>query len=990
MEKSDKRRRNLSIVAIAAAVVAALISLATFGMSLPDNPSSKITFNGPIVADSNGEITVVVDSESNRALLLNKDYELTGIVNCHTLNSPIDSIINVCVSDTTVYVTGIKYKSDSDIIAQERVVAYSKRGLAEQVVFDFEEKDYTETPTIKAMDNDGDNGAYIVLASEGLLIEGEYGVKVVHVNREGEQGEASTTTYNMAAHDMGYSVASNVLEGLSYRGVVGDTYWNGDNKQESPYSDYAFTSIDIGDNGNYYLYDDKSRAIYCIDDKGIHQLIKGDGYSSLHVNGEVLVACNRESNAVMISDINAKSFMKLQAVAPSKSVAILSGIVLASHIYLALFAMVVVILKARQLVMDGNTESVGPMFASVTVVAVVSMAIAYTTYGTYKAMMETRANEIGAFADYLQRVSHELSKDMEACDNRDRFRKSNEEADKAIESVLRIDEVVGGLASAATDNGVGTYAVVYGKDDKGVFYLYDSSTTHVMGVSTALSSNKEEIEKVFETNTTDAEMRTGRSPRDVTQYRLVSIPASDESGTVGVVEIGSRMRTFESSVAQGQAQRILALLVLVLVVYLTYSEVRACGECFIEYGRLRHHHDSIAILTRPFSFCVTILSSTDAVMTTLIARALLQGTAHESSGFLLALPAVMMGVGLALGQVIYGFLGSRILIHRLMRRGALIMVFAALFTAGAVWSGLFWLYCAAKLIMAIPFGLLYTLSYSLPRRADSDEVRVLAAGGIKRTDTSAAALGTVMGGYVAQSLGNAWVYVLVAVLGVAVFLMAEHVLPRSGHPLEHDNGERLSRRQAVVRLVTSKTTLPIIFFIMLPAILSAGYNSFLFPLYSANLGLSTSSINNLFVLGQLVVYVCITSIEYVEGRWDKWRVAGLAVCLLGVVFVLFSFNTTLVWAVVTIALVGVLCKCADGWKALWPRSAASMGLHTGIATGAMFATRSVLLIVQPLLLGALLTMSNSVAVIIVGIICLVCSVLFYYTTRHSALAPEKQ
>jgi predicted MFS family arabinose efflux permease len=377
-------------------------------------------------------------------------------------------------------------------------------------------------------------------------------------------------------------------------------------------------------------------------------------------------------------------------------------------------------------------------------------------------------------------------------------------------------------------------------------------------------------------------------------------------------------------------------------------------------------------------------------MTTLIARALLHGTAHESSGFLLALPAVMMGVGLALGQVIYGFLGSRILIHRLMRRGALIMVFAALFTAGAVWSGLFWLYCAAKLIMAIPFGLLYTLSYSLPRRADSDEVRALAAGGIKRTDTSAAALGTVMGGYVAQSLGNAWVYVLVAVLGVAVFLMAEHVLPRSGHPLEHDNGERLSRRQAVVRLVTSKTTLPIIFFIMLPAILSAGYNSFLFPLYSANLGLSTSSINNLFVLGQLVVYVCITSIEYVEGRWDKWRVAGLAVCLLGVVFVLFSFNTTLVWAVVTIALVGVLCKCADGWKALWPRSAASMGLHTGIATGAMFATRSVLLIVQPLLLGALLTMSNSVAVIIVGIICLVCSVLFYYTTRHSALAPEKQ
>ena len=111
---------------------------------------------------------------------------------------------------------------------------------------------------------------------------------------------------------------------------------------------------------------------------------------------------------------------------------------------------------------------------------------------------------------------------------------------------------------------------------------------------------------------------------------------------------------------------------------------------------------------------------------------------------------------------------------------------------------------------------------------------------------------------------------------------------------------------------------------------------------------------------------------------------------MAVVFLVFSFNTALVWAVVTIALVGVLCKASDGWKAMWPRSAKANGLATGIATGSMFAVRSVLLIVQPLLLGALLAAGNNLPIIVLGLICVVCAIAFYFTTRHSALAPRKQ
>jgi predicted MFS family arabinose efflux permease len=374
-------------------------------------------------------------------------------------------------------------------------------------------------------------------------------------------------------------------------------------------------------------------------------------------------------------------------------------------------------------------------------------------------------------------------------------------------------------------------------------------------------------------------------------------------------------------------------------------------------------------------------------MTTLIARALIQSAGMDNSSMLFALPSVMLGVGLALGQAIYSVLGSRIVIRKLMTRGAIAMVFGAIFASIVVWQANFWLYCVAKLLMAIPFGLLYTLSYSLPRQAESDEVRALAAGGIKRTDTSAAALGTVLGGYTAQLLGNLWVYVLVAVASVAVLLMAWRLLPQTKQPLE-SNVNTDSHREAVAKLFASRTTLPIIFFLMLPAILSAGYNSFLFPLFSANLGLGSASINNVFVFGQLVVFVFIPTLERLEERYDKWRVATVAVALLGVVFLLFSFNTTLVWATVTIALVGMLCKSADGWKAMWPRSAEAIGLTTGIATGLMFSVRSILLIVQPLVLGALLSISDRASVVVLGIVCSICAVAFYRTTKKTALAPK--
>lgn len=991
----NRRLLRLQVVLGILAAVSGLVILATFGIRLPDSLLSPVQFNAPIEADSNGKHTAIVDSDSRRVLLLNERNDLTGIIDCETLNSPIEAVTEICVADDAVYVAGVQYQKDSDIIERERVVTYNWRGNSEKVVYDLDAQ-HELGSTIKALDNAGD-GVYVVsLKDKGVSTGDTHGTfEIEHVKRDGSnEVYSSELDYDAVAYDVGYSHKADTLQIVNTFGVIVEVFDNNNSidiiTNDSFVKDHVFTSIDVADDGTIYLYDDINGAICSIGKDGAFRSYElGRGFSSLQVNGFTLTACQHDSDTIVVSDLTSGDAQIIGSAGVSKSFATLIVGVTVCRLYLALFAVVMLTRKACKAIAQRNFNGVGPMLASIAVVSVVAIAVGYISYGSYNATIKTRLNEVNALADYLGVIKSELSESMEKCDDRKALRGQSDGAKERADDLARLEAYATGLANATTSNGIGTYTVIYAKDDLGVFYLSDSSGERVTCSSIDTALHKDEILKVFQTNQASSEQSVGSTLRDATIYRLVRIPSVDAKSTAGVIEIGSRMRAFEASATQYQTQRILALLVIMLVVYLTYSELRACGECFLAFRDMKHHHDSIAVLTRPFSFFVTLISSVDAVMTTLIARSLLSSMNMGDTSVIVMIPAIMLGVGLAAGQAIYGVFGSRVVIQKIMVRGAIGVVVAALFTSCAVALGNFWLYCFAKLLVAIPFGLLYTLSYSLPRRADTDDVRVLAAGGIKRTDTSAAALGTVLGGYAAQVLGNAWVYVIVAAVGVIVLVMAARLLPKTKHPLEHELKHDESRYQAMVKLATSKTTLPIISFIMLPAILAAGYNSLLFPLFSANLGIETSYINNLFVVGQLVVYVCISTIEKLEERYNKWRVALVAIGLLGVVFLLFSFNTTFVWAAVTIALVGLLCKASDGWKAMWPRSAKANGLNTGIAISAMFAVRSVLLIVQPMLLGLLLSIGDRTAVIVLGIMCSVCAVAFYHIMRHSALAPNE-
>ncbi len=985
-------RRNIILFVLA--IVAAAFLLVTYGTVLPSAPFVSISLDGPTSIDSDGRMTAVVDAGSRRALILNAEGDLTGVVDCTTIDAPFDAITDVCVSDGLVFLSGITFAPDSDVIELDRVATYDKGGNFRNVVF-AKSGTGNVAPAIKSLNNVPggvviayENQLNLTTDQDGSKGTDSQGGNIRFVSVDGHEPYEldAAVPVDTALHDIAFAASDvNRYATLSFRGVLDD---DASEYATQAYAGHVFTAIDIDEDGTLYACDDETGNLY-VSPTGpadLRVLVEGEGYCDVHENNGVVSLCDSVANEAKLCTTTGEVTHVFGSVRPSIGFSARISLVCASCLYLFVLALVLALRWVRRQLADGKTSSFGPIFMSVAVVAAISIAIGNLSFLSYQSSMNVRANQINAYADYLQIIAPNLSEPMEKADNRDALRGTGDQLGEAVANLLSAIEPALLLVKTANDNGVGVYYTLYGRDDKGVFYLFGSSSEHVMGTSSR-ASGRDGLEDAFSLNYDQSDkLMQGGTLRDAAQYRYVQIPSTDGKSVAGVIEIGSKMRSFESSIMSDLVQRILGLLVMVLVVYLGYCEIRAGGRCLFMYKQrqAKDPERMAAVLTRPFTLGITMLTSIDSVMTVLIAREMLKHAGMGESSVLLAVPAVMLGVGTVLGQSVYGVCGPRVGTRKLMVGGAFAMMLCACFTGASVYVDNFWLYCVAKLAMAVPFGMLYALGYSLPRIATDEATRALAADGVNRTNTSAAALGTVLGGYAAQALGNIWVYALVAMACIPIIGMALSFLPRDMRPLEM-LAQPDSRNGHIRDLMRSPTVLAMTFFIVLPAAVAAGYSSFLFPLFSTNYGLSKSDVNNIVVLGQLVVFVCIGIINRMNAQHGRWRIVTMSLLLFGVVFLLFAVNTTLAWSVAVVVLVALLYKSSDSWKGLWPQAADAVGVAQGPATAALLATRSLMLSVQPFILGALLGATDSVAVIIIGVICAVCAGLFYLTTRHSEL-----
>ncbi|MBQ9002638.1 MAG: hypothetical protein IJ087_12370, partial [Eggerthellaceae bacterium] len=684
--------RKAHIVLAVLAALAAAVLFTTYGTVLPGSPFAPVPIDGAGSADSDGDMTVVVDSGSRRALILNADNSLTGVVGCTTADTPIDAITDACAADGLVYLAGVRFAPDSDVIEQERVVAYDKGGNLQGTVLEIPGSG-SVSPAIKSL-SDIPNGVAVAYekrddpdaaeggggeSADGSSDERDIELGFVLVDSAGIHEFDGIAASREAVHDAAFSIGDEShYATLSFRGVLST---GASDAASQAYAGHVFTAIDVGDDGTLYACDDETGALFVVDTASdtAEALVSGNGFRSVHENNRVISLCGNDGCTVMLCNASGAVMDSFTEANPSAGFSARMTAVWASGLYLAVLAVVLAARKTRRLVAAGETTGIGPMFLAVAVVSAIAIAIGSLSFSAYQSSLDSRAREINAYADYLQDCAPDLGEPMERADDRNALRGDDDRLSAAIDDLVDAAKPALLLVNASNNNGIGMYCTVYGRDSKGIFYLYGSSFEHVMGTS-ARASSSAGLDAAFELDYPQAgEILQGRTLRDTAQYRLVQIPSVDGKRVAGVIEIGSKMRSFEASVKGDLARRVIVLLVMVLVVYLAYSELRACGRCLLSFRQRRESDPvgSVAELTRPFTLAITMLTSVDSVMTVLIARDLLERAGAGDSSPLLALPAVMLGLGLVAGQGLYGLAGPRVGLRRLVACGAATMLVCA-------------------------------------------------------------------------------------------------------------------------------------------------------------------------------------------------------------------------------------------------------------------------------------------------------------------------
>lgn len=498
-------------VLTALAVIAFVGFVTTFGYPLPSTPTQPFELSGPVHADSDGTHTVIIDQQSRRLLILNKDDQLEDIVSFDSLGRHIDAATDVCIHGDTIWLSGIKYQEDSDTIASERVVMYTVSGDYVTTVYEAKRSN-TARPSIKSLTSSKDGA---IMGYEEHDPEDPEASTVVFVSLYNEEAHeiARSRVTDRSIIDMSYCENDGTFVALSARGIIND---DDESQKIENYERYLFTCIDFVDYGRLFASDDVSGNLYYIDDNNEPVLVgEGEGFSDIHINGSYLTACADSENSIVLVNLDDSSTRAISDLNLTSSLAFSVWCAWATRIYLICFIVLCLVAKLVSAIRAGNHAGIATFVSAVVVSGTFVLGVAYTSYGTFTTALQTRENIIGSYAEYFFLTDSNLADGVKALGSRAALRESKmlETAQKCYE---QIEEQVGFLVRSSSAHGVGTYAIVYGLDEQGIYHLYDSAEEHIVGRSLTSPDKLKNVEATFGSEDFDDSIKHGYTLRDST------------------------------------------------------------------------------------------------------------------------------------------------------------------------------------------------------------------------------------------------------------------------------------------------------------------------------------------------------------------------------------------------------------------------------------------------------------------------------------------
>lgn len=949
-----------------------------------------VGLEAPSAAYFADEASVIVDQTGGRLLFLDRNEQLCRTERLDS-SSLIDNIAGVTYHGGSFYVWGSKMVKDSGYTKYDRILRYDKSGKYCETVY---EADRTERNSERCLILDVDTDGKRLWITEILNDPHNYWDCGVHVLMQPLAASASADPLTaLASSDFcgPAEVMYYEMVWVSYANYVpqdgslyvttnfGQLYHYAPGIAETvPFSEthYAKNILPL-DADTIIWCESDTRSLYCND-----TLLSANtnAYNNLAVDHDGFAYDDELTDCLHRVSLTGEEHGTLDFVPFSPVFGILTALRFAGPVFLLVSAAVWVIsrsVRARKQRVGSLSQKVAMLLALFLIAGALSV---FYTVQVVRAHKDARDNEITVmsryFADTVDR-SH-----LEGAVFRKAYLHDGEAYEQWKSDWGYFYDNFGDFRDREDPTAKAAYINFYQRVGDDYLCVYDSWTINPIGSKLVGSSASEER---------SSEIQVFRRASESIIYKTTPIYDGADA-PVGLLLLGMDYQLTNSQIFAKCLDMTLTLTILFVTAFLLFTE----GRRLIAGLRKKKEMQAQGVpnaelaVVRPLLFLFNLTSSFDGVILVLVAKGMLDSMQVSEAArlTLMAVPALVAGIGSILGLPLCNLLSSRVPVRKLTVCSCIVCMLAFVGMSFAVAGNLFVLFCLLKFCSSLVNSVLYGILSAIPLREEDEEKRYAILNDAEMGRISSTILGPLLGGVVAQLFRNEAIYLLNALSFLPVIALLLAAMPKNTcYTLKRKS---LFAGKGFARFLFSVPTAAYLLLLVIPAMTIGGYKSYLFPIYLSAMDLPPIYITFFYALALTVAMLIITPITNALKDTDHWKKTVVTLLLIGTVFLGFAVNQTFYWAILILVINAVLEKLLKVSMAmLWPRQAKLHGLDLIPTSNVMSIFDQGAYALKETVLSLFLLLGNNFACIAVGGFCLICAVLFSLLTSRSAMAKQE-
>lgn len=907
----------------------------------------------------------IVDNAGHSILLLNSDKKIASQIILDE-NSLIDTAKQITGDENYWYVYGEKHARNSITVSSEKIVRYDRNGNHPESIYESKIAEDVIYSPFSSIISFGDDiiASVLYIPNDTWNVYEDYDFRACRISKSGPSDQLKEPIATDSTNELYISYYSPKQNAFYETDWMGHAAIVRNGEKEIIYNNpervinYLFPAGD-----RHLLACDVLNLEILLDDTVIARDASVFNFSE---NENTVTFCLDNRDEILTFDINTGKMETYQQFDYSPTYGISLVISLILPLYLAIVLLIFFIRAIRKM-SEASRRRVVLVLGAVGLIGIIiifySVRANNNTIADDKIHVRSQCNFlVSTYTDNPQLII-----DMSSSD--------------AIEQYDATDKYIRSFNSTNANTYVDSIVFLSQKIGDSYYRLYDSLYFSQIG---------RKVDGTFLEKLADSEEAIIVHDNGIDTIRCAGRIYDNAGNELGILEVGHYLDTLKSNTLERSIRTALDIISLIGAIYLIFTEVMAFIRGLSQKGEasLRHEEHTELYNLRSIGFLTRLVIAFDSVLLVLITQDMLSaGTYPDGSiAILTALPTTLMGIGLTLGSILYTWLAGRVTVKKLCVFGSIFMTLSYVAITYSVITNNYILFCIFKFTGSVSNNIIYGVISSMPNQTDDETKRYTAFQELGLGGLSSGILGALLGGFLADRIGNASLYALSVILLIIVGIFLFVVLPKNTYYVSSKAREKRSLKP-YIRLFFSPTMIAFLLFLEIPFQTIYGYKNFLFPIYSSALSMPKIYVSSFVVIAKLITILISDGVRKISIRFDYWKVVVVGMASLGVFFLGFSLNSTIVWAVAMLLIASIMDKAMSPAKSmLMPRVAKDRGLDVAESGNILYIIEQFASSTKEIILSFFLLFGNSMACTVVGIFYIISIFLFALITRKSAMA----